>query len=142
MLWNSRKPAANQTGIMAFIGEGSEIEGKYTFTGAGTVLLNGKFQGEITTTDALIVGENAVVKATIRGRSVVIMGKVVGSIHASERVELKGAARVFGEMEAPVVVLEEGALFEGQCRMATTRPDEAARDSSVIPLKRWEMLSQ
>ncbi len=58
------------------------------------------------------------------------------------RVELKGAARVFGEMEAPVVVLEEGALFEGQCRMATTRPDEAARDSSVIPLKRWEMLSQ
>ncbi len=82
------------------------------------------------------------VVATVRGRWVVIMGEVVGNVQASERVELKGAARVLGEMEAPVVVLEEGALFEGQCRIATTRPDEAARDSSVIPLKRWEMLSQ
>ncbi len=143
MLWNSRKPAANQTGIMAFIGEGSEIEGKYTFTGTRTVLLNGKFHGEIMTTDALIVGENAVVKATIRGRSVVIMGKVVGSVQASERVELKGAARVFGDLEAPVVVLEEGVLFEGQCWMAAMRPEEEeAQDPSVIPLKRREMLSQ
>ncbi len=139
MLWNS---TSKNDGITAFIGEGSEIEGKYTFTGTGTVLLNGKFQGEITTTDVLVIGEKAVANATIRGRSVVIMGKVVGSIHASERVELKAAARVFGELEAPVVVLEEGALFEGQCRTATTRPEEAARDSSVIPLKRWEMLSQ
>jgi len=142
MLWNSRKPAANQTGIMAFIGEGSEIEGKYTFTGTGTVLLNGKFHGEITTTDVLIIGEKAVANATIRAGSVVIMGKVVGSIHASERVELKGAARVFGELEAPVVVLDDGVLFEGQCRMAAMRPEEEAQDPSVIPLKRREMLSQ
>ena len=138
MLWNSsRKPAANQTGIMAFIGEGSEIEGKYTFTGTGTVLLNGKFHGEIITTDVLIIGEKAVANATIRAGSVVIWGEIVGNVQASDRVELKGEARVFGNIEAPVVVLDDGVLFEGQCRMAAMRPDEEARDDpSVIRLQR------
>lgn len=121
---------------MAFIGEGSEIEGKYSFTGTGTVLLNGKFHGEMTTTDALVVGEKAVINATIRAESVVIWGELVGSVQARERVELRGAARVFGDLEAPVVVLEEGVLFEGRCRMAGSRPDEESRDPSVVPFRR------
>ncbi|MEE9138911.1 MAG: polymer-forming cytoskeletal protein [candidate division NC10 bacterium] len=121
---------------MAFIGEGSEIEGKYTFKGAGTVLVNGKFHGELTVTDALIVGEKAVIHATIRAQSVVIWGEMVGNVHARERVELRGAARVFGDLEAPVVILEEGVLFEGRCRMAGSRPDEEARDPSVVPFRR------
>lgn len=133
MLWKS--PQKND-GMLTFIGEGSEIEGKYTFTGTGTILLNGKFQGEFMTTDTLIVGEKAVVTATIRAGSVVIWGEVVGNVHASERVELKGAGRVFGTLEAPVVVLEDGVFFEGQCRMAVTKPDETTQDSSVVPLRR------
>ncbi len=135
MRWNFRRKP-QQSGIMAFIGEGSEIEGKYSFTGTGTVLLNGKFHGEMTTTDALVVGEKAVINATIRAESVVIWGEMIGSVHARERVELRGAARVFGDLEAPVVVLEEGVLFEGRCRMAGSRPDEEARDPSVVPLRR------
>jgi cytoskeletal protein CcmA (bactofilin family) len=129
---------------MAFIGEGSEIEGKYTFKGTGTVLVNGKFHGEIMATDALIVGEKAVIHATIRAQSVVIWGEMVGNVHARERVELRGTARVFGDLEAPVfgdleapvVILEEGVLFEGRCRMAGSRPDEEARDPSVVPFRR------
>ncbi|MFQ5847990.1 MAG: polymer-forming cytoskeletal protein [Candidatus Methylomirabilales bacterium] len=137
MLWKStRKPSSKHSGIMAFIDERSKIEGKYTFTGTGTVLLNGTLQGEVVTTDTLIVGEKAVINATIRAESVVIMGEVVGNVQANARVELKGSARVFGDLEAPVVVLEEGVLFEGQCHMAATRPDEAARDSSVVPFVR------
>ena len=136
MWWNStNKPSAKNTGIMAFIDEGSEIEGKYSFTGTGTVLLNGRFHGEIVTTDVLVVGEKAMVNATIQAESVVIMGEVVGNVRASSRIELKGAARVFGNLEAPVVILEEGVLFEGQCRMAGARPDEAAQGLSVVPVQ-------
>lgn len=135
MLWNSKRKS-QQKGIMAFVGEGSEIEGKYTFAGTGTLLINGKFQGEISSTDALVVGEKAVVSATVRAESVVIWGEMVGNVQARERIELRGAARVFGDLEAPVVVLEEGVLFEGRCRMAGSRPDEEARDPSVVPFRR------
>jgi cytoskeletal protein CcmA (bactofilin family) len=136
MLWKSkRKPSAKSGDLSAFIGEGSEIEGKYTFS--GTVLLNGKMQGEIVTADALIVGEKGVINATIRAGSVVVKGEVVGNVLASERVELKEGSRVFGDLEAPVVVIEEGVLFEGHCRMPKTRPAAApARDRSVVALQR------
>jgi cytoskeletal protein CcmA (bactofilin family) len=127
--------------LTGFIDEGSEIEGKYTFS--GTVMLNGKFTGEIVSPDTLIVGEKGVINATIRAAVVLISGEVVGNVLASERVELHGKARVFGDLETPVVVVEEGVLFEGHCRMTKSRPVEqpqiaagGPRDLSVVSLKR------
>jgi len=130
------------------------MEGRYTFS--GTVMLNGKFRGEIVSSDTLIIGEKGIVHATIRAGVVLISGQVVGNLAATERVELRGAARVFGDVEAPVIVVEEGVLFEGHCRMtqvpqvAESSPAapsypmpqsapisrEAARDLSVVSLKR------
>ena len=138
MLWKkSGKPSVRGSDLTAFIDEGSEIEGKYTFS--GTVMINGRFRGEIVSNDNLIVGEKGVVNASIRAGVVLVSGEVVGNVSASERVELRGNARVYGDVEAPVVVIEEGVLFEGHCRMTKGRPLEAAppaRDLSVVPLKR------
>lgn len=135
-MWRKQKDKRlTDTGnLTAFVDESSEIEGKYTFS--GTLLLNGKFQGEIATTDTLIIGERGVVNATVRAGAVVINGEMVGNVQASERVELRGNARVFGDLEAPVIVVAEGVLFEGHCRMTKTKPAEASRDLSVVPLKR------
>ncbi len=140
MLWKkSGKAPAKGSDLTAFIDEGSEIEGKYTFS--GTAMLNGRFRGEIISNDTLIVGEKAVLNASVRAGVVMVSGEIVGNVVASERVELRGSARVFGDVEAPVVVIEEGVLFEGHCRMTKTRPVEAAppvvsRDLSVVPFKR------
>jgi cytoskeletal protein CcmA (bactofilin family) len=110
------QPSGRTGDLAGFIDEGSEIEGRYAFS--GTVMLNGRFNGEIKTGDTLIVGEKGVVKATIRAGTVVVNGEVTGNVHASERIELRGSARVFGDVQAPVVVVEEGVVFEGRCRMA------------------------
>src|SRR3989449_11597926 len=105
------KTASSRGGdLTAFIDEASEIEGKYTFS--GTVMLNGKFKGEIFSNDTLIIGEKGVVNASIRAGVILINGEVVGNVLGTERVELRGAARVFGDVEAPVVIVEEGVLFE------------------------------
>jgi cytoskeletal protein CcmA (bactofilin family) len=140
MLWkkNGKAPIRGND-LTAFIDESSEIEGKYTFS--GTVMLNGRFKGEITSNDTLIIGEKGVVNATIRAGIVLISGEVVGNVEGTERVELRGSARVFGDVDAPVVVVEEGVLFEGHCRMtkpraAETAPTPGQRDLSVVSLKR------
>jgi cytoskeletal protein CcmA (bactofilin family) len=142
MLWKKgEKDSGIESGPTAFIGEGSEIEGKYTFS--GTLMLNGRFSGEIVSNDRLMVGEKGIVRASIRAGVVLIEGEVVGNISATERVELHGKARVYGDIESPVVVVEAGVLFEGHCRMTKARPVEVAqpraRDFSVVPLKRSEM---
>jgi cytoskeletal protein CcmA (bactofilin family) len=140
MIWKKkRKHSAKGTDLSAYIDEASEIEGKYTFS--GTVMLNGKFAGEICSSDTLIIGEKGVVNATVRAGVVLVNGEVVGNIVGGERVELRGNARVFGDVEAPVVVVEEGVLFEGHCRMTKSRsPEQPAgspqRDLSVVSLNR------
>src|SRR5262245_62130103 len=128
MLWKktgSTKGDVKGNDLTAFIDEASEMEGKYTFS--GTVMLNGRFSGEICSKDTLIIGEKGVVNATIRAGTVLVSGEVIGNILGGERVELRGNARVTGDVEAPVVVLEEGVVFHGHCRM--TRPG-ATTDSS------------
>ena len=135
MWWTRKDKSSSPRGnLTAFIDEGSEIDGKYTFS--GTVMLNGKFQGEIASTDTLIIGERGVVNATVRVGTAIIDGELVGNVVATERIELKGKARVFGDLEAPVIVVHEGVLLEGHCRMTKTKPAEAIRDFSVVPLKR------
>ena len=123
------------------INDGTEIEGKVVLS--GTVLLNGRVRGEITSNDVLVVGEKATVNASIRATIVEISGEVVGNISASDRIELRANCRVYGDIEAPVVIIDEGALLEGQCRMTKGRPKDIAvstsRDPSVVPLKRQEM---
>ena len=129
--------AVKSSDLSAFIDEASEIDGKYTFS--GTVMINGKFKGEIVSNDTLIVGEKAVIHATIRAGTVLISGEVVGNVFGSERVELRGAGRIVGDVEAPVIVVEEGVLFEGHCRMTKGRPAEegaVAPTRSVVSLTR------
>ncbi len=124
MPWNPRrKGGASPTGITTFIDEGCDMQGTYSFSGTGAVLLDGRFQGEIRTTGALIVGERAVVRATIRAESVLIMGEVVGDVRAKTRVELKGTA---------VVVVEEGVVFEGKCRTAAMQPGGEVQAAPVV----------
>jgi len=132
--WSRRAAVASRKKLTAFLDEGSEIEGKYTFT--GTVLLNGKFHGEIASPDTLIIGERGVVKAAVRAGTLVVNGELVGNVHASERVELTGKARVFGDLESPVVVLNEGVMFEGHCRMPRPEASEPVREAAVVALKR------
>jgi cytoskeletal protein CcmA (bactofilin family) len=140
MRWRKGKQASRSSDLTAFIDEGSEIEGKYTFQ--GTVMMNGKFSGEINSSDSLIIGEKGVVSATVRAGVVLINGEVIGNVFATERVELRGTARVYGDVEAPVIVVEEGVLFEGHCRMTKGKNGEAPtivtspRDLSVVSLKR------
>ena len=132
--WSRRAAASTRKKLTAFVDEGSQIEGKYTFT--GTVLLNGKFQGEIASPDTLIIGERGVVNAIVRAGTLVVNGELVGNVYASERVELSGKARVLGDVQSPIVVLEEGVMFEGHCKMPRPGTLDAAGDPVVAAVER------
>ena len=108
------------------------MEGKYTC--AGTVMLDAKFSGEITSKDTLVIGERGAVRANVRTAVLVVRGEVVGNVTASERVELKCSARITGDVEAPVIVMEKGAVLDGHCRMTKAKSAEAPH-GVVVPIK-------
>ena len=133
-MWRNGKGNARRVRgrLGAFLDEDSEIEGKYTCS--GTVMLDAKLSGEITSRDTLIIGAQGVVHATVRGVKIVVCGEVVGRVTASERVELRAGARVTGDIEAPIIVVEQGAVLDGHCRMAKARSAEPPL-SLVVPMK-------
>src|SRR5205809_2940490 len=133
-MWGNRKGRARgrRGRLGAFLDEGSEIEGKYTCT--GTVMLDAKFSGEITSKDTLVIGEHGVVRATVRTATLVVRGELVGNVTASEQVVLEASARVTGDVEAPVIVMAKGAVLDGHCRMTKAKPAEAPH-GVVIPIK-------
>ena len=108
------------------------MEGKYTCT--GTVVIDAKFKGEITSRDTLVIGDQGVVEATVQTGRLVVRGTLLGNVTASERVELKRGALVTGDIEAPIVVMEEGAVHDGHCRMTKAKSAEAQL-SVVVPIK-------
>ena len=116
-----------------FLEEGSELEGKYTC--AGTVVLDAKFCGEIVCADTLIIGEQGVVQGPVTATTVVVRGELLGDVIASERVEIKPGARVTGDIEAPIVVMEAGAKHDGHCRMSSAEAEQTL-PAVVIPISK------
>ena len=109
--------------LTAFIDQGSEFEGKLSFK--DTVRIDGRFSGEISSENTLIVGESGEIEATIHSPSVVISGAVHGDVHASRQLVLHKTARLVGDVHTPSLVVEEGAVINGNVKM--TRPEQAAK---------------
>jgi cytoskeletal protein CcmA (bactofilin family) len=105
----------NKDQINAFLGKDTEFEGKLSFKGA--VRIDGRFTGEIFTDGALIAGESAVIKSEIHVSHIIISGEIRGNIVADKRIEIHAPGKVYGNIQAPVVVIDEGVIFEGNCRM-------------------------
>ncbi len=105
--------------INAFLGKDTEFEGKLSFKGA--VRIDGHFTGEIFTEGTLIVGELAVIESNIHVSHIIISGEIRGNIIADNRIEIHAPGKVFGNIQAPTVVIEEGVIFEGNCRMRGTQ---------------------
>lgn len=103
------------------IDHGCEAEGRFAFM--GTVAMNGKFRGELFSADTLLLGKDGEVEAALEVTIGIISGKVKGNITGRERIELSATARVYGNIVAPVLVLEEGAVFDGQCK--TSRQEDS-----------------
>jgi cytoskeletal protein CcmA (bactofilin family) len=111
--------------INAFLGKDTEFEGKLSFTGA--VRLDGRFRGEIFTEGTLIVGEAAAIDADMRVARVIVSGQIRGNIVADERIEIKSPGKVYGNIQAPKVIIEEGVLFEGNCKMQVAKEDSGKK---------------
>jgi cytoskeletal protein CcmA (bactofilin family) len=94
------------------IGEGSVFEGRFHVS--GSILIEGKFQGEIRTSDQLTVGASGRVKTDIIARQVTVAGTLIGNITATEEVSLLQSGKVLGNITTPKLRVEAGVITEGK----------------------------
>jgi cytoskeletal protein CcmA (bactofilin family) len=121
--------------INGFMDVGTEFEGELRFR--DTFRVDGRIKGKIVSDNTLIVGESGNVEAEVDCGVVSIRGKVSGRIHGRQRIELLAGARVHGTLVSPKLVIEEGALFEGNCDMSAA-PKRAVTGSVAAPTRAGE----
>ena len=116
--------------ITTLLGEDAKIEGHLDF--GGTLRLDGRLEGTLTGRNGtLIVGEKADLQAEITVQNAVIMGTIRGKIEALEKIELYPPAKINGDITAPKVTIEAGAILNGKCLMKTPETQKAKPSQTV-----------
>jgi cytoskeletal protein CcmA (bactofilin family) len=112
----SRKGARMAEGKLTNLTSDADIKGTIKFGAA--MRIDGKFEGELIADNGeLTVGKTGSVKANVKVKNAVIEGRVDGNIKASDKVELKQKAQLIGDLQAKVLVIEEGVVFVGKCNV-------------------------
>lgn len=109
--------------LIGLLEPGIEMEGKIKLS-SGAFRLNSHFKGEIEGDGVIMVAEQGEVDASIKVKAISVTGKVKGSIHASDRIEINQHGVVLGDIFTPVLVVEPGGYFDGTCHMPTPGPGD------------------
>ncbi len=126
-------PAIRTVALSTSIDATTVISGKLRC--GETIRIDGRMKGEIRCDKTVIIGQGAIVEASIRADAVVIAGDVKGDIVAKRKVTLESSGQVTGDLSTPGIVIEEGAKLEGRIVIggeegAAAQKQPAARTSA------------
>jgi cytoskeletal protein CcmA (bactofilin family) len=122
---------------MVNIGKSVIIKGE--LSGSEDLMIEGQVEGKIELRqNVLTIGPNAKIKAQVFAKSVIIQGEVHGNVTATDKVDIRDAGSVDGDLSAPRVAIAEGAHFRGSIdmqRQGGAKPGEkpADRPADVKP---------
>ena len=101
--------------LNGFLDAGSLINGELHFE--DTFRVDGKLTGKVVSDGDLVIGEQGEVDGEVTVGRLFVSGVVRGSVKATRRVELTAGGKAYADLDTPCLVIEEGAVFEGKCRM-------------------------
>jgi cytoskeletal protein CcmA (bactofilin family) len=110
------------------ISRGVKIEGKLSCS--GNIRLDGEVQGDISSQGIVIIVENGWVNGQINADSVTIGGKVTGTIRAKDKVVLEAKANLKGDIITKTLLVEAGAIFNGNSKMGNSGSISESVDTS------------
>ena len=114
-MFGSKKTAEFSGQVESIIGPNTLFKGSLTSSGA--LRIDGQFEGDVTTTSDLIVGESARVTAQISAKNALIAGRMTGNMDVSDKLELLPTAKLVGDLKVGALIIAEGAVFKGKCEM-------------------------
>lgn len=146
MVWSllkkkSPNPLKSKETLNAFFGKGTQLEGVLSFQ--GTLRIDGNFKGEIAKGGTLIIGEEGVIESNVYVSDIIIGGEFKGNIIADEMVDINASGKVIGDVQAPGIIIQAGAILKGKLRIhqrdeifASVIPfDPASQKKGVVTLK-------
>jgi len=116
-MFGSDKKSLSAEKLDTLLGKSTILEG--IVKAEGTIRLDGKVNGELNITGNLIVGEEGAVKGNIQAENVFVAGVVEGNIIATSQLHITHTAKLIGDITVKNVIIDEGAIFIGNCKAIT-----------------------
>ena len=113
--------------VNTIVGKGATFDGLLEITGG--LRVDGTVKGKISSADIVLIGPSGTVDADIEAKETVIGGAVKGNIKAPDKVELQAKSQVEGNIVTYSLVVEQGAVFHGNCQMKKDKTTSAAASS-------------
>lgn len=101
--------------INTMLGAGSEFAGG--FTAEGSARVDGIVNGDVKITGTLILGSGGKINGSVNAEAAIIGGEVLGNVVAPRKADLTATARVLGDVTTKVIIIDENAVFQGNCFM-------------------------
>jgi cytoskeletal protein CcmA (bactofilin family) len=103
---------------------GPQIKVKGNFHGQGNIIIEGMVEGDIKTTNFLLINDKAIITANIEAKDAKINGEVNGNVKVQGYLEIGASAKIIGDIEANELSIERGSLINGNCKMIKTKPGQ------------------
>ncbi len=114
--------------IATVFGRDTQFFGDLTFK--KSLQIDGTFDGEISSGGFLVIGDEAVVKANIKAKVVIVKGTVYGNVEAADKLEIQSRGKIYGNIRTAKLIIADGVVFEGSCEMIKPYENNANKVSS------------
>jgi cytoskeletal protein CcmA (bactofilin family) len=105
---------------VAWVGQSVVFKGE--LVSAEDMTIDGRVEGTIEVRDhALTIGPDADIRADIAAKTVTVLGSVVGSIVAREKVDIRETGAVEGNIQSPRLAMADGAVLRGRVDTSSGR---------------------
>jgi len=103
------------TALGSILDPNIEINGNIDVT--ANLVIHGKVNGNVTSTQTLNTAKGSKIKGNIIAKNAMISGEVHGDLEVSEKIVLGQTAHLVGNLKASILIIEEGAKFDGMSNM-------------------------
>ena len=113
--------------ISSILGSEVVINGDVAVT--GDLLIYGKVFGSINSKGTVNSAKGSLVKGNIIAKNASISGEVQGDLEIESKIILGSDSYLTGNLKASIITIEEGAKFDGMCKMVQNNTDKKSSQS-------------
>lgn len=115
--------------LNTILGKGSYFKGDIKVE--HSLRIDGKIEGDVTTSQTIIVGAEGVITGNVVAKSLILGGKISGSLIASSKTVLESKSAFHGDIKTAKLMIDDGAVFDGTCSMTKVDGSVAIKTEST-----------
>lgn len=117
--------------IKSILGQDAVFEG--TLSAKEATRIDGLVKGDVKIESTLVLGVSGRIVGNVNAATIMVGGQVEGDLVAGEKIVISATGRVNGNLHTKKLIVDENAVFHGQCFMGGEKETEKPAEVQKIP---------